>query len=352
MVGPRVRGALVTAILLAVLGCDQVATQTTFLDPFLFPERIPEAVPFPAPSGRTGVVTGFVKDANGNPIAGVKVSNGSVFTYTGNGVDATTFDMGLKADGKPRQNSASEPIVRNKLTPAKGQFVLAGLPLPESGLGSVTLSFTFDEVLVTRQAEVRTATFSADIPASASVMVEGARQPVLVPFGIPALQGDITLPLALPVQSGGAEAARVSLYVPESLACVVEGKSEPTFPVTGSRVAFGLRNLPGGKAAIINGIRVEVKTLDSQLVVQTTQPVDSVLLDNAEVSRSSALAQVTADLAIKELGREGNPSLVIAQVSFQKNDGSALLGADGQPLVRNIPIRIVRTPETIPVATP
>lgn len=346
----RLRLALGLATFAAIVGCDQLATQTAILDPFLFPERLPEAVPFPAPSGRTGVITGFVKDANGNPIAGVKVSNGSVFTYTGNGVDPTTFDMGLKADGKARQNSASDPIVRNKVVPAKGQFVLAGLPLPESGLGNVSLSFAFDEVLVTRQAEVRTATFSADIAANATVTVEGAGQPILLPFGIPVLPGDITLPLALPVQAGSTEAARVSLFAPESLECqVVSG--QPTFPVTGSRVAFGLRNLPGGKAAIISAVRVDIRTLAGEQVTQVTQPVDPVLLDNAEVSRSSALAQVTVDLAIKELTRTTNPALVIAKISFVKSDLNDVRGADGQSLVRNIPIRIVQVAATTPAAT-
>ncbi|MEB3299871.1 MAG: hypothetical protein VKO21_10350 [Candidatus Sericytochromatia bacterium] len=342
------RGILSRVVIAAVMtslpvGCDTLATETAVLDPFLFPERLPENIPFPVPADRSGVVTGRVVDVKGNAVAGVRVSNGSIFTFTGNGKDPVGFDTGLLPSGAPRPapGGAEGVVLRSQLVPLKGQFILSGLPVPASGLGSTTLTFSFDEVLLTRQVEVRPATFSADIPASASVQVAVGLL-VNTPFGVPELADQVSLPLTLPT-STGSEAARISLFSPQTLTCNVATPDQViTFPTTGSRVSFGLRNLPGGRPAVIVGARVTLLTPEGLTVGTPVRlPVDPVLLEGGLVNRSGALAQVTIDLALQGLRQVGNPPQLTARVVFLKEGDIELLGGDGRAVERNIPIRIV-----------
>ena len=325
------------------------------LDPFLFPERLSETVPFPLPATRTGVVTGRVLDSSGAanrvpvPVPGVKVSNGSVYTFTGNGIDPVGYDTGIQASGASRIDKVSGSIQRLPLIPARGQFILAGLPVDATGRAVTTLTFTFDEVMVTREVEVKQSTYSADVAATNTevVTVGGDQRTVNKPFGVQEISPAVALPFLMP-KNPNTEAARIALIAPEALTCVVQeasgsAQSQPTFPDTGSRVSFGIRNLPGGQSCTISSVKVRLKSPDGRLVGDDVRlAIDPVLLEAGQVNRSGSLAKVTVDLALQGLVAEKSLTQMTAEVRFLRDDGGEMRGPDDNSVVRNIPIRITR----------
>lgn len=308
---PAALGALIAASSLAAVGCG---LDLTSVEGFIFPERSKQVVQFPAPTENLGPVWGHVVDSNGTLVIGAQVTNGAIYTFTGDGKAALVKD---------RQGRA--------LVPLKGDFILDNLPA-----GPNTIEVRYDEVSSPVAVLVNaTDSLSFDKPQNRG-------------FGATEI-GTVTLPIVLPT-AGAREALRVSKAFPAELVgtlAVSTGSAGNRITYsTGSRVSFELRSGPTGLGAIVTGVTIEYQGENGKVVSSGSVSVDPTIVSKGSVARSGPTSIVSVDLNSTSIATDSSLAYT-AKVGFLikelENSGAAArtgLDANNSPVFKIIPIRL------------